>query len=79
LAVGQAAVKNGALQVSNFGDCTPMRMSERPELDVPIIANNAPPLGCGEPAVTVGVRVRRKLEAENNFCFIKSREYDARL
>jgi isoquinoline 1-oxidoreductase len=30
-----------------------MRMSEMPELDISIIANNEPPSGCGEPAVTV--------------------------
>ena len=30
-----------------------MRMSEMPELDISIIANNDPPSGCGEPAVTV--------------------------
>jgi isoquinoline 1-oxidoreductase len=49
----QAPLKDGALQVSNFGDYTPMRMSEMPELDISIIANNDPPSGCGEPAVTV--------------------------
>jgi isoquinoline 1-oxidoreductase len=49
----QAPLKNGALQVSNFGDYTPLRMSEMPELDISIIANNDPPSGCGEPAVTV--------------------------
>jgi isoquinoline 1-oxidoreductase len=49
----QAPLKNGALQVGNFGDYTPMRMSEMPELDISVIANNDPPSGCGEPAVTV--------------------------
>jgi isoquinoline 1-oxidoreductase len=49
----QAPLKNGALQVSNFGDYTPLRMSEMPDLDISIIANNDPPSGCGEPAVTV--------------------------
>jgi isoquinoline 1-oxidoreductase beta subunit len=49
----QAPLKGGALQVSNFGDYTPLRMSEMPELDISIIANNDPPSGCGEPAVTV--------------------------
>jgi isoquinoline 1-oxidoreductase subunit beta len=28
-------------------------MSEMPDLDISIIANNDPPSGCGEPAVTV--------------------------
>jgi len=49
----KAPLKDGALQVSNFGDYTPMRMSEMPELDISVIANNDPPSGCGEPAVTV--------------------------
>ncbi|HSI01674.1 MAG TPA: molybdopterin cofactor-binding domain-containing protein [Reyranella sp.] len=49
----QAPLKNGALQVSNFSDYTPLRMSEMPDLDISIIANNDPPSGCGEPAVTV--------------------------
>jgi isoquinoline 1-oxidoreductase len=54
LALFEAApLKNGALQVTNFGDYTPMRMSEMPDLDISIIANNDPPSGCGEPAVTV--------------------------
>ncbi|MEQ1786626.1 MAG: hypothetical protein ABL966_06205, partial [Acidimicrobiales bacterium] len=49
----KAELKNGALQVSNFGDYTPLRMSEMPDLDISIIANNDPPSGCGEPGVTV--------------------------
>ena len=49
----KAPLKDGALQVSNFGDYTPLRMSEMPDLDISIIANNDPPSGCGEPAVTV--------------------------
>ena len=49
----KAPLKDGALQVSNFGDYTPMRMSEMPDLDISIIANNDPPSGCGEPGVTV--------------------------
>ena len=54
LALFEAApLKDGALQVSNFGDYTPLRMSEMPEIDISIIANNDPPSGCGEPAVTV--------------------------
>jgi hypothetical protein len=32
---------------------TPMRMSQIPEIDVSIIANGEPAVGCGEPAVTV--------------------------
>lgn len=54
LALFEAApLKNGALQVGNFDAYTPMRMSEMPELDISVIANNDPPSGCGEPAVTV--------------------------
>ena len=49
----KAPLENGALQVSNFNDYTPLRMSQMPDLDISIIANNDPPSGCGEPAVTV--------------------------
>ena len=49
----KAPLDKGALQVSNFNDYTPMRMSQMPDLDISIIANNDPPSGCGEPAVTV--------------------------
>ena len=49
----KAPLNKGALQVSNFNDYTPMRMSQMPDLDISIIANNDPPSGCGEPAVTV--------------------------
>ena len=40
-------------EVSNFNGYTPLRMSQMPDLDISIIANNDPPSGCGEPAVTV--------------------------
>src|SRR5215475_5609187 len=49
----KAPLENGALQVSIFNDYTPLRMSQMPDLDISIIANNDPPSGCGEPAVTV--------------------------
>jgi isoquinoline 1-oxidoreductase beta subunit len=49
----KTTVENGALQATNFNDYTPLRMSQMPELDISIIANNDPPSGCGEPAVTV--------------------------
>ena len=49
----KAPLKDGALQVSNFDGYTPMRMSQMPDVDISIIANNDPPSGCGEPAVTV--------------------------
>jgi isoquinoline 1-oxidoreductase beta subunit len=49
----KAPLENGALQVSNFNDYTPLRMSQMPDLDISIIANNEPASGCGEPGVTV--------------------------
>jgi isoquinoline 1-oxidoreductase subunit beta len=49
----KAPLASGALQVSNFDGYTPMRMSQMPDLDISIIANNDPPSGCGEPGVTV--------------------------
>jgi isoquinoline 1-oxidoreductase len=49
----KAPLETGALQVSNFNDYTPLRMSQMPDLDISIIANNDPPSGCGEPGVTV--------------------------
>src|SRR5262252_6619013 len=49
----KAPLENGALQVSNFNNYTPLRMHQMPDLDISIIANNDPPSGCGEPAVTV--------------------------
>ena len=49
----KAPLKDGGLQVSNFNDYTPLRMSQMPDIDVSIIANNDPPSGCGEPGVTV--------------------------
>jgi isoquinoline 1-oxidoreductase beta subunit len=49
----KAPLENGALQVSNFDGYTPMRMSQIPELDISIIANNEAASGCGEPGVTV--------------------------
>jgi isoquinoline 1-oxidoreductase beta subunit len=49
----KAPLENGALQVSNFGDYTPLRMSQMPDLDISVIASNDPASGCGEPGVTV--------------------------
>jgi isoquinoline 1-oxidoreductase len=49
----KAPLENGALQVSNFGDYTPMRMSQMPDLDISVIASNDPASGCGESGVTV--------------------------
>jgi isoquinoline 1-oxidoreductase subunit beta len=49
----KAPLENGALQVANFNDYTPLRMSQMPDLDISIIASNDPASGCGEPGVTV--------------------------
>jgi isoquinoline 1-oxidoreductase len=49
----KAPLEQGALQVSNFNDYTPMRMSQMPDIDVSIISSNQPASGCGEPGVTV--------------------------
>jgi isoquinoline 1-oxidoreductase len=49
----KATMENGGIQQTNFDGYTPMRMSQIPELDVSIISNGEPAVGCGEPAVTV--------------------------
>lgn len=46
-------MKDGGIEQTNFDSYTPMRMSQIPELDVSIISNGEPAVGCGEPAVTV--------------------------
>src|SRR6516165_9483344 len=48
-----ATMKDGGIEQRNFDTYTPMRMSQMPELDISIIANGEPAVGCGEPAVTV--------------------------
>ncbi len=49
----KATMENGGIQQTNFDGYTPMRMSQMPELDISIIGNGEPAVGCGEPAVTV--------------------------
>ena len=49
----KATMKDGRIQQTNYDNYTPMRMSQMPELDISIIANGEPAVGCGEPAVTV--------------------------
>jgi isoquinoline 1-oxidoreductase len=49
----KGTMKNGGIEQRNFDSYTPMRMSQMPELDVSIIGNGEPAVGCGEPAVTV--------------------------
>jgi isoquinoline 1-oxidoreductase len=46
-------MKNGGIEQRNFDSYTPMRMSQMPEMDISIIGNGEPAVGCGEPAVTV--------------------------
>jgi isoquinoline 1-oxidoreductase len=49
----KGSIKNGGIEQRNFDSYTPMRMSQIPEIDVSIIGNGEPAVGCGEPAVTV--------------------------
>jgi isoquinoline 1-oxidoreductase subunit beta len=49
----KGSMKAGGIQQRNYDSYTPMRMSQMPELDISIIANGEPAVGCGEPAVTV--------------------------
>ncbi|GAN77872.1 xanthine dehydrogenase family protein molybdopterin-binding subunit [Acidisphaera rubrifaciens] len=49
----KGTLKDGGIEQSNFDTYTPMRMSNVPELDISLIGNGEPAVGCGEPAVTV--------------------------
>jgi isoquinoline 1-oxidoreductase len=49
----KASMKEGGIEQTNFDSYTPLRMSNVPELDISIIGNGEPAVGCGEPAVTV--------------------------
>jgi isoquinoline 1-oxidoreductase len=49
----KGSMANGGIEQTNFDSYTPMRMSQVPELDISIIGNGEPAVGCGEPAVTV--------------------------
>ena len=49
----KATMKDGGIEQRNFDGYRPMRMSQIPEIDVSIIGNGEPAVGCGEPAVTV--------------------------
>ena len=49
----KGTIENGGIQQTNFDSYTPMRLSQVPELDISIIGNGEPAVGCGEPAVTV--------------------------
>ena len=49
----KATLNNGGIEQTNFDGYTPMRMSLVPDLDISILGNGEPAVGCGEPAVTV--------------------------
>ena len=49
----KGTLKDGGIEQTNFDSYTPMRMSQIPELDVSVLGNGEPAVGCGEPAVTV--------------------------
>jgi isoquinoline 1-oxidoreductase subunit beta len=49
----KGSVKDGRIEQTNYDSYSPMRMSQMPELDISIIGNGEPAVGCGEPAVTV--------------------------
>ena len=49
----KATMANGAIQQSNYDQYTPMRMKDRLEVAIAIIANGDPASGVGEPATTV--------------------------
>ena len=47
---GEISFERGAVRQSNYHDYPALRMHEMPQIEVHIIASNAPPGGCGEPA-----------------------------
>ena len=47
---GRITLKDGRVQQSNFHDYRMLRMHQMPEIDVHIVASDAPPGGVGEPA-----------------------------
>jgi isoquinoline 1-oxidoreductase len=49
----KATMESGAIQQRNFDQYTPMRMEDRPEVAISVIANGESPTGVGEPATTV--------------------------
>ena len=49
----QASMHNGNLDQTNFDTYTPLRISQAPPVEIHIINTGNPPVGVGEPAVTV--------------------------
>ncbi len=50
---GAVTLAHGAIQETNFNGYRVLRMSELPEIDVEILASDAPPGGIGEPSVAL--------------------------
>lgn len=48
---GAITIENGRVQQSNFHDFEVLRLPEAPEIDVEILASDAPPTGVGEPGL----------------------------
>lgn len=48
---GAITIENGRVQQSNFNDFEVLRLPEAPEIDVEILASDAPPTGVGEPGL----------------------------
>jgi isoquinoline 1-oxidoreductase beta subunit len=48
---GEIVLDHGQVRQSNFHDYKPLRISEMPQIDVHIVASDAPPTGVGEPGV----------------------------
>jgi CO/xanthine dehydrogenase Mo-binding subunit len=48
---GEITLDQGQVRQSNFLDYKPLRISEMPQIDVHIVASDAPPTGVGEPGV----------------------------
>lgn len=46
---GEITLENGRVQQSNFNDYPPLRLSRMPQVEVHIVASDAPPTGTGEP------------------------------